>query len=589
MKFQYIRRYLLLAVLGFSALPLAFAYASTSISIQSLSPSTSVGVGTNVSFNVSVAGFSNPTYTVSDSASGSSVGSGQVNASGNFSWTPDSNDVGTHNLTINVTDSLGDSATTVETINVTATPSLSIQSLSPSSNVSSGQTVTFTAAESGFSNPTYSLSDSFNGSSVSSGDINSSGNFSWVPTNNDTGTHTITVTITDNSGHSATAVETIQVNGNANATVQGFNSGTAVIVNNPITFTVAAPGFSNPVFALQDTFSGSGSTSSSLSGSDINSGGYFSWTPNSNDLGTHSITIYVNDSTGKNAVIHLTITVETPSISITDISPSTAVSPGTALAFEISQIGFTNPSYSVNDSFSGSTVSNGDIASGAFNWTPAQTEIGTHVLTITATDGNGHTANTSITIDVISPPVLVATPAPTETPTSTPTPVQTSSASGYDFETYLSPGLTSPDVTALQNILIQEGYLMVPATGYYGDLTTAAVEQFQTAHNIDSIGVVGPATRAVLNSLDGVTSNTTTSTTSTSSGYVFNNFLDIGSTGADVTALQNELTTLGDYSGPVTGYYGDLTQAAVEQFQGANNIDQVGYVGPATRAALNQQ
>ncbi len=54
------------------------------------------------------------------------------------------------------------------------------------------------------------------------------------------------------------------------------------------------------------------------------------------------------------------------------------------------------------------------------------------------------------------------------------------------------------------------------------------------------------------------------------------------------TALQQRLTALNLYSGPITGYFGSLTQAAVEAFQGQHGISQVGYVGPATRAALNQ-
>jgi peptidoglycan hydrolase-like protein with peptidoglycan-binding domain len=77
-------------------------------------------------------------------------------------------------------------------------------------------------------------------------------------------------------------------------------------------------------------------------------------------------------------------------------------------------------------------------------------------------------------------------------------------------------------------------------------------------------------------------------TTGVGDGFVFNNFLSVGSTGTDVTELQKHLTALGAYSGPVTGYFGSLTQAAVEQFQGTHGISQVGYVGPATRAALNQ-
>ena len=592
-------RYILGVALGIGMfyMPLAFAYADTSISIQSLSPSTNVSVGTAVTFTISNSGFSNPTYALTDSASGSTASSGDINSAGTFSWTPGSSDVGTHTLTITVSDSAGDTATTQETLNVSAAPSLSIQSLSPSSSLTSGQTLTFTAQASGFTNPSYSISDSYNGSSVTSGDINSSGNFSWTPTTNDTGAHTLTITATDGYGHSASVSESIQVNGNANASIQGLSPGSTIIEGNPVTFTLAAPGFTNPVFSLQDSFSsGSGST---ISNSDINSGGYFSWTPGANDLGTHTLTIYVNDSTGKNATIPLVLTVEIPSVSINDIQPSTTVVIGSSFTFLLSQVGFTNPIYTVSDSFSGTTLSNSDISStGSLTWVPTQNDVGTHVITVHATDNNGHTATAPITIDVISPPVEVTTPTTPTVTTTTTTPstaASSASTSGYVFSTYLYPGLTSPDVTVLQNILIQEGYLMVPATGYFGSLTQAAVEQFQAAHNLDQLGVVGPATRAVLNSLDGAsTSSTQTSTTSTTSssttgdGYVFNNFLDIGSTGQDVTELQQRLTTLGDYSGPVTGYFGDLTAAAVEQFQGQHNIDQVGYVGPATRAALNQ-
>jgi murein L,D-transpeptidase YcbB/YkuD len=47
-------------------------------------------------------------------------------------------------------------------------------------------------------------------------------------------------------------------------------------------------------------------------------------------------------------------------------------------------------------------------------------------------------------------------------------------------------------------------------------------------------------------------------------------------------------TTLGFYTGPITGRFGSLTRAAVKAFQKARGLDQAGYVGPATRAALNR-
>lgn len=73
--------------------------------------------------------------------------------------------------------------------------------------------------------------------------------------------------------------------------------------------------------------------------------------------------------------------------------------------------------------------------------------------------------------------------------------------------------------------------------------------------------------------------------------------LDIGSTGSNVTQLQTYLATNASIypSGLVTGYFGPLTQAAVQRFQAAQGIissgspSTTGYgrVGPRTMAAIN--
>ncbi len=73
--------------------------------------------------------------------------------------------------------------------------------------------------------------------------------------------------------------------------------------------------------------------------------------------------------------------------------------------------------------------------------------------------------------------------------------------------------------------------------------------------------------------------------------------LDIGSTGSDVTELQTYLATNASIypSGLVTGYFGPLTQAAVQRFQTAQGLvssgspDTTGYgrVGPQTMMRIN--
>lgn len=75
---------------------------------------------------------------------------------------------------------------------------------------------------------------------------------------------------------------------------------------------------------------------------------------------------------------------------------------------------------------------------------------------------------------------------------------------------------------------------------------------------------------------------------STGGGYVFTTALTSGSQGQAVSQLQQKLSSLGFYSGSVTGYFGPQTAEAVKAFQRAHSVDAVGTVGPLTRTLLNQ-
>lgn len=78
---------------------------------------------------------------------------------------------------------------------------------------------------------------------------------------------------------------------------------------------------------------------------------------------------------------------------------------------------------------------------------------------------------------------------------------------------------------------------------------------------------------------------TVTVTPSTPVTYYRN--LSLGMSGGDVTSLQIELGGGGFYDGPITGYFGTLTQEAVRRFQADNGIDTTGFVGPLTRGVLD--
>lgn len=61
-----------------------------------------------------------------------------------------------------------------------------------------------------------------------------------------------------------------------------------------------------------------------------------------------------------------------------------------------------------------------------------------------------------------------------------------------------------------------------------------------------------------------------------------------GMSGQDVSTLQSDLASLGHYSYEVTGYFGDITQNAVKDFQSKHGLAADGIVGRATMNSIQQ-
>jgi len=138
----------------------------------------------------------------------------------------------------------------------------------------------------------------------------------------------------------------------------------------------------------------------------------------------------------------------------------------------------------------------------------------------------------------------------------------------------------------------------VPATPFTATLSGTNLSLYGVAQGALSINVCSSNATCVplyvtVNASNGTTVTTPPPTTTTGAsgkdGYVFNNPLTLGATGNDVTELQKRLTAEGVYTGPITGYYGSLTMAAVEEYQSNHGLSTLGNVGPGTRAALNGQ
>jgi hypothetical protein len=125
-----------------------------------------------------------------------------------------------------------------------------------------------------------------------------------------------------------------------------------------------------------------------------------------------------------------------------------------------------------------------------------------------------------------------------------------SAAIAATFTRPLVVGSSGADVTALQQILQQQGYLSTSPTGYFGPLTAKAVAAFQTTHNIEPLGGVGPLTRNILNGLVGTAQH---EPTASSCPLILNRPLVVGSSGADVTALQHILVSWASFPPPRQG------------------------------------
>ena len=129
----------------------------------------------------------------------------------------------------------------------------------------------------------------------------------------------------------------------------------------------------------------------------------------------------------------------------------------------------------------------------------------------------------------------------------------------------------SSDVTKLQERLIELGYLEIDEpTDYYGSSTEYAVTLFQRQHGLETDGIAGAQTLALLYSKD-------------AQKYM----LKEGAEGRDVKMLQEQLVDLGYLnSSEVDSVYGEVTQAAVKAFQKRNRLTADGKAGEKTLALL---
>jgi polysaccharide biosynthesis protein PslG len=166
------------------------------------------------------------------------------------------------------------------------------------------------------------------------------------------------------------------------------------------------------------------------------------------------------------------------------------------------------------------------------------------------------------------------------------------------FPRNLTVGDFGGDVFSLQALLTADGlFTEVKPTGYFGQLTADAVAAWQKSAGLPATGYFGPLTRAEIDfqatpPAPAATAPATTSISTPDStpaptstpAINYDRNLTIGDSGTDVSSLQSDLITQGYLSvASPTGYFGQLTAAALRKWQASSGLPATGYFGMLSR------
>ncbi len=136
-------------------------------------------------------------------------------------------------------------------------------------------------------------------------------------------------------------------------------------------------------------------------------------------------------------------------------------------------------------------------------------------------------------------------------------------------EIILKKDMEGEKVLSLQENLKKLGLLTVNPTGYFGASTESAVIQFQKEHGLIPDGIAGPNTYTKMELL------------------LNKPELKKGMTSTKVSELQRDLKKLKFFNTEPTGYFGEITEAAVKSFQIKYNLNVTGTVDLLTFAKID--
>ncbi|GKX46838.1 putative Ig domain-containing protein [Pectobacterium carotovorum] len=353
---------------------------------------------------------------------------------GTFSGTPANGDVGS--LTIKVTATDGSNASVSTTFGLTVTnvnDAPVVATPIPAQSIAQDGSLSFTVPAGTFTDPdgdTLTLSATLADGTALPAWLSfnpATGTFSGTPANGDVGSLTIKVTATDGSSASVSTTFGLTVtNVNDAPVVATPIPAQSVAQDGSLSFTVPAGTFTDPdgdTLTLSATLADGTALPAWLSFNPAT--GTFSGTPANGDVG--SLTIKVTATDGSSASVSTTF-----GLTVTNVNDAPVVS-GTIAAQSIAQGGslsvtvpagtFTDPD---GDTLTlSATLADGTAlpawlsfnpATGTFSGTPANGDVGSLTIKVTATDGSSASVSTTfgLTVTNVNDAPVVATPIPAQ-------------------------------------------------------------------------------------------------------------------------------------------------------------------------------
>jgi hypothetical protein len=360
-----------------------------------------------LSFGVSATDFDGDSLTLTTSTlpSGASfIDNG--NGTGSFSWTPDSTQQGTYNVTFRVTDLPGLRDSEIVVITVTRTNIAPILAVIGPKTVAEKSNLNFTVTATDFDGDP--ITRSATGVPAGATFTPGTGVFNWTPDSTQEGLYSVTFKATDSAGAVDSEVVSITVTRTNIAPILAAIGPKSVAEKQLLTFPIAASDFDLDSIIL--------STSTRPAGANFvdngNGSGSFTWIPDSTQEGIHVIVFRATDLPGARDTEVVTITVTHTNVApvLAAIGPKTVVET-VNLNFAVTATDIDPDVLTLTTSTlpSGATFQDLGGGTGSFDWTPNFAQSGVYPVTFRVSDQFGARDSEIVTITVTEtdrPPVL---------------------------------------------------------------------------------------------------------------------------------------------------------------------------------------